>query len=64
MVQVWSHSRQRQNDVTVMTLASVSMILLLQNGHAVGFATGSLNSESRMRISVFRNTWMPAGPLN
>ena len=49
IVQVWSHSRQRQNDVTVMTLASVSMILPLQNGHAVGFAAGSLNGDSRIR---------------
>ena len=49
IVQVWSHSRQRQNDVTVMTLASVSMILPLQKGHAVGFAAGSLNGDSRIR---------------
>lgn len=33
MVQVLSQLRQRQNDVGVMTFASVSMIRLLQNGH-------------------------------
>lgn len=50
MVHVRSHSRQRQNVVTVMTLASVSMILPLQNGHAAGRATSSANRESGMML--------------
>jgi hypothetical protein len=48
MVHVPSHSRQRHNVVTVMTFASVSMILPLQNGHTAGRATASANCESRM----------------
>jgi hypothetical protein len=50
MVHVRSHSRQRQNVATVMTLASVSMILPLQNGHAAGRATSSANRESGMML--------------
>ena len=50
MVHVRSHSRQRQNVVTVMTLASVSMILPLQNGHAAGRATSPANRESGMLL--------------
>ena len=41
-VQVCSHSRQRQKVVTVMTFASVSMILPLQDGHIAGRATISV----------------------
>jgi hypothetical protein len=46
MVHVSSHSRQRQNVVTVMVFASVSMILPLQNGHLVGRVTASLSRDS------------------
>jgi hypothetical protein len=49
IVHVPSHSRQRHNVVTLITFASVSMILPLQNGHAVGLDTGSLNGDSRIR---------------
>ena len=48
MVQVWSHSRHRQTDVTVMIFASVSMILPLQKGHIVGRVTFSGKCESGM----------------
>ena len=46
MVHVPSHSRQRQNVVTVMVFASVSMILPLQNGQLVGRVTASLGRVS------------------
>ena len=39
IVHVRSHSRHRQHVVTVMTLARVSMIVPLQDGHDVGRAT-------------------------
>ena len=45
MVHVRSQCRQRQHVVTVMTLASVSTALPLQNGHMVGLATNA--SENR-----------------
>ena len=43
MVHVFSHWRHRQSVVALMTFASVSMTLPLQNGHVVGLATGSLD---------------------
>jgi hypothetical protein len=46
IVQVCSHSRQRQTDVTEITLAKVPMILPLQNGQAVGRDTASAGRES------------------
>ena len=46
MVHVCSHLRQRHNVVTVMTFASVSIALPLQDGHIVGRATGSLACDS------------------
>jgi hypothetical protein len=39
IVHVPSQLRHRQNVVTVMTFASVSKTVLLQNGHAVGRST-------------------------
>jgi hypothetical protein len=39
MVHVFSHTRHRQQVVTVMTFASVSKILPWQYGHAVGRVT-------------------------
>lgn len=41
IVHVSSHSRQRHNVLTVIVLASVSMILPEQKGHVVGRVTGS-----------------------
>jgi hypothetical protein len=52
MVQVFSQSRQRQNDVGVMTFASVSMILLLQKGQLAG----------RWAVSVDRASYMIRSP--
>ena len=52
MVHVRSQLRHRQNVVSVMTLASVSMLLLLQNGQIAGRVT-SPGSESRMLVSRF-----------
>jgi hypothetical protein len=46
IVHVPSHSRHRQKVVTVMTLANVSTILPLQNGHMVGRVTAVLNCDS------------------
>jgi hypothetical protein len=48
MVHVSSQCLHRQNVVTVMTLAKVSMTLPLQNGHAAGRVTGSLRCGSNM----------------
>ena len=48
VVHVRSHPRQRQKVVAVMTLASVSIALPLQNGHIVGRATGSLACDSNI----------------
>ena len=48
MVQVFSHSRHRQHVVTVMTFASVSTALLLQNGHMAGRISFSLNCDSNI----------------
>lgn len=48
MVHVCSHLRQRHNVVTVMTFASVSMIVPLQNGQAVWRGTVPVNGESGM----------------
>jgi hypothetical protein len=53
IVQVRSHSRQRQNVVTVMTFASVSTPLPLQKGQVVGLATAGLNSDSDMLLFLF-----------
>lgn len=55
IVHVPSHSRHRQKLVTVMTFASVSMILPLQNGQFVGRVTGSANFVSRMLVFPFLN---------
>jgi hypothetical protein len=55
IVHVPSHSRHRQKLVTVMTFASVSMILPLQNGQFVGRVTGSANFGSRMLVFPFLN---------
>ena len=46
MVQVLSHSRQRQKEVGVTAFARVSMILLLQNGQCAGRWTGSVEDDS------------------
>ena len=49
MVQVSPQWRQRQSALSVMCFASVSMILPLQNGHAVGRVTGpSSDRDSTM----------------
>ena len=48
MVHVCSHSRQRHIVVTVMTFASVSTILPLQNGQSVWRVTGPVNCVSGM----------------
>ena len=53
MVHVPSHSRQRQNVLTVMTFASVSMRLPLQNGHIAGRVTASVSCGSRMLFFLF-----------
>jgi len=50
MVQVRSHSRQRQSVVALMTLARVSMALPVQKGHAAGRATAPANCESAMML--------------
>jgi hypothetical protein len=54
MVHVPSQCLHRQNVVTVMTLAKVSMTLPLQNGHAVGRVTGLLRCGSNMGINAPR----------
>jgi hypothetical protein len=46
MVHVPSHARHRHNVFAEMTLASVSMILLLQNGHAAGRVTTDGDCDS------------------
>lgn len=46
IVQVPPHSRQRQNVVTVIVFASVSMILPVQKGHLVGRMTVPLSGDS------------------
>jgi hypothetical protein len=53
MVHVPSHSRQRQNVLTVMTFASVSMRRPLQYGHIVGRVTGSVSCGSCMLVLLF-----------
>ena len=63
IVHVRSHSRHRQNVVTVMTLARVSMIVPLQNGHDVGRVT-SPEYESFMYVSFLERVsafWPHAG---
>ena len=51
MVQVSPQWRQRQSALSVMYLASVSMILPLQNGHAAGRVTGpSSDRDSNMGV--------------
>jgi hypothetical protein len=45
MIQVASHSRHRQHVSTLMTLASVSMILPPHCGHSVGRVTGFMNAS-------------------
>lgn len=45
IVHVPSHSRQRHRLLTVITFASVSMILPLQNGQVAGFVAGSALSR-------------------
>ena len=51
MVHVSPHCRQRQSALSEMTLASVSMILPLQNGHAAGRVTGwSPSRDSNMVV--------------
>jgi len=55
IVHVRSHSRHRQNVVMVMTLARVSMIVPLQNGHDVGRAT-SPEYESFMLWVISRES--------
>ena len=53
MVHVSPQWRQRQSALSVMNLASVSMILPLQNGHVAGRVTGpSPDSDSTMIFSV------------
>jgi hypothetical protein len=46
IVQAAPHSRQRQNVVTVIVFASVSMILPVQKGHLVGWVTAPLSGDS------------------
>jgi hypothetical protein len=50
MVQVASHSRHRQHVSSVMTFASVSMILPPHCGHLAGRATGSVNGVSGIAL--------------
>lgn len=58
MVQVASHSRHRQHVSTVMTLASVSMILPPHCGHAVGRVVGFMNCLSGNVVSL-RQRFLP-----
>jgi hypothetical protein len=53
MVHVASHSRHRQHESTVMTLASVSMIVPPHCGHAVGRAGGFMNRVSGIASPLF-----------
>lgn len=53
MVHVCSHLRQRHNVVAVMTFASVSMIVPLQNGQPVWRGTVPVNGESGMVFTPF-----------
>ena len=53
MVHVCSQLRQRHNVATVMTFASVSMILPLQNGQSVWRVTGPVNCESGKVFTPF-----------
>lgn len=50
MVHVASHSRHRQHVSTLMTFASVSMILPEHCGHAVGRATGIMDCVSAIAL--------------
>jgi hypothetical protein len=52
IVQVASHSRHRQHVSTVMTFASVSMILPPHCGHALGRVAGFMNCVSGIVLSV------------
>jgi hypothetical protein len=52
MVQVASHSRHRQHVSTVMTFASVSMILPPHCGHALGRVAGFMNCVSGIVLSL------------
>jgi hypothetical protein len=52
MLHVLSHSRHRHIVVTLMTFASVSTALHLQNGHMVGRVTGVLNRGSDIVFGV------------
>ena len=47
-VQVCSHTRQRQSVVVVISLASVSTLFALQNGHMVGRVTASFPADSNI----------------
>lgn len=52
IVHVPPHSRQRQNVVTVIVFARVSMILPVQKGHLVGRMTSSLSGDPNI-LDVF-----------
>jgi hypothetical protein len=54
MVHVRSQERQRQNVVTVMTLASVSTVFPWQKGQAVGRATSSWLRNSFIILFLYR----------
>ena len=60
MVHVCSHSRQRHIVVTVMTFASVSTILPLQNGQLVWRVTGPVKCESGMMFTPFLSSMLAA----
>jgi hypothetical protein len=59
IVQVPPHSRQRQNVVTVIVFASVSMILPVQKGHRVGRLTAPLKGDSDILAVLPESPPMP-----
>jgi hypothetical protein len=50
IVQVPPHSRQRQNVITVIVFARVSMILPVQKGHLVGRVTVPLSDSDILAV--------------
>jgi hypothetical protein len=57
IVHVAPHSRQRHKVMTVIVLASVSIRLPWQNGHAVGLLSASFNRDSDI-VVVFHLAFM------
>ena len=63
-VHVLPHSRQRQNVVTVIVFATVSMILPVQKGQLVGRVTAQSSPDSDilpLSKSLSADTWVARG---